>query len=116
MNIKEYRMRKINSQEYEKLIQKKYERLKDIDEKDILFAEFRTDLFTIGVGCIHMIEVELGYLWNHPGSYAPPARGNKSRFDKIRNEIFDQVNALVEKWKDKLVDSKEEITERNKQG
>lgn len=110
--IKEYRMRKLDPHDYEKLIKKKYN--SKYDEKDILFSEFRTDLFTIVVGCIHMLEVEMGHLWDHPGSYAPPARGYKGRFDRIRTELFDRVNLLVDKWKDKLVDSKEDIKERNK--
>ena len=113
--LKEYRMRKLEPQEYEKLVKKKFDKLLDCDEKNVLFAEFRTDLFTIAVGCIHMVETEMGSLWGHPNAYAPPARGYEERFNRIRNETFDRVNVLIEKWKEKLVEHKETLKERKKQ-
>lgn len=115
MSIREYRMRKLKTEEYEKLTQKKYNKVDDLDERDILFAEFRTDLLTITVGCIHMVETQMGSLWGHPNAFAPPARGYEERFRIIREETFDRANVLIEKWKEKLVDSKEEVIKRNKQ-
>jgi len=115
MSIKEYRMRKLEPQQYEKLVKKDFEKVPYCDEKDILFSEFRTDLFTIAVGCIHMVETEMGSLWGHPNAYAPPARGYEERFNRIRNETFDRVNVLIDKWKDKLVENKDLIKERKHQ-
>jgi hypothetical protein len=113
--LKEYRMRKLEPVEYEKLVKKRFDSVPDYDEKDVLFAEFRTDLFTIGVGCIHMVETYMGHLWDHPNAFAAPARGYEERFNSIRNETFDRVNVLIEKWKEKLVENKEDIKERKHQ-
>lgn len=104
MSLKEYKMRKdkkeIDPATYEKLVRGK---LKNATEEENLYASIRSDMMTVAVGCIHMVETHMGALWDHPGALAPPPKGYEKRFLAMREEIFDRVNIMLDKWKDKLI-------------